>query len=129
MPPDPPSGSRLQHLRAPPLILPLLRHCKTKFLFKGIVVQRDSAFHQINNSPADKCYENSLSFYWIVTFSADGALFPLNKRGQVSGKVLESQVPLVSQRLEQAKSTHTHMKLLKFTFFVPAKGIHDKRKN
>ena len=27
MPPDPPSGSRLQHLRAPPLILPLLRHC------------------------------------------------------------------------------------------------------
>ena len=29
MPPDPPSGSRLQHLRAPPLILPLLRHCET----------------------------------------------------------------------------------------------------
>ena len=28
MPPDPPSGSRLQHLRVPPLILPLLRHCK-----------------------------------------------------------------------------------------------------
>ena len=27
MPPDPPSGSRLQHLRAPPLMLPLLRHC------------------------------------------------------------------------------------------------------
>jgi len=26
MPPDAPSGSRLQHLRAPPLILPLLRH-------------------------------------------------------------------------------------------------------
>ena len=29
MPPDPPSGSRL-HLRAPPLILPLLRHCQDK---------------------------------------------------------------------------------------------------
>ena len=27
MPPKPPSASRLQHLHAPPLILPLLRHC------------------------------------------------------------------------------------------------------
>ena len=92
------------------------------------VVQRNSAFHQISNNPADKCYENSLSFHWIVSYSVDSALCPLNHRGQVSGKVLESQVPLVTQRLEQAKSTHTHMKLLKFAFFVPAKGIHDKKK-
>ena len=27
LPPDPPSGSRLRRSRAPPLILPLLRHC------------------------------------------------------------------------------------------------------
>ena len=27
MPPDPPRGSRLRRSRAPPLILPLLRHC------------------------------------------------------------------------------------------------------
>ena len=34
MPPDPPSGSRLRRSRAPPLILPLLRHCDLKLFCK-----------------------------------------------------------------------------------------------
>ena len=37
MPPDPPSGSRLRRSRAPPLILPLLRHCTYLYSpYKGV---------------------------------------------------------------------------------------------
>ena len=63
MPPDPPSGSRLQDLRAPPLILPLLRHCSEPYLWKAF------------------CLFNIHDFRCWVIYGASDVLTPIRLTG------------------------------------------------
>ena len=50
------------------------------------VQKLDSAIHQINHSPTDKCQGKQYAICWMEIYPVDSAIHLLNKSGQVNNQ-------------------------------------------